>query len=289
MKSICQSVSENAYIKDAVFRHGPGHWERTWAGQMKVLILAGGSKSTISEDREGIPKPMVEIGEKPLLWHIMKQYSHFGFDDFLICGGYKVNVIKNYFRDYYIYQSDITVDLATNHVDIHKKITENWKVTVADTGLFATTGQRVSQAEKYISDDRFVVTYGDCLSDINIKELVEFSMKNDKLATMAVARPTGRNAVLPIDENDILGNLCAASEPEGQSWTNACTFVFKRGVFPYLNGNYELDKQLLPALSERGQIAVYKHHGFWCPVETRRDKVDLETRWNAAMAPWKVW
>ncbi|MDE6202854.1 MAG: glucose-1-phosphate cytidylyltransferase [Lachnospiraceae bacterium] len=258
------------------------------AGQMKVLILAGGSKSTISEDREGIPKPMVEIGEKPLLWHIMKQYGHFGFDDFLICGGYKVNVIKNYFRDYYIYQSDITVDLATNQVEIHKKVTENWKVTVADTGLFATTGQRVSQAEKYIRDDRFLVTYGDCLSDINIKELVEFSMENDKLVTMAVAKPTGRNVVLPIDENDILGNLCAA-EPEGQSWTNACTFVFKKGVFPYLNGNYELDKQLLPTLSEKGQIAVYKHRGFWCPVETRRDKVDLETRWNAAMAPWKVW
>lgn len=106
---------------------------------------------------------------------------------------------------------------------------------------------------------------------------------------MAVARPTGRNVVLPIDENDILGNLCTAAKPEGQSWTNACTFVFKKGVFPYLNGNYELDKQLLPTLSERGQVAVYKHHGFWCPVETRRDKVDLETRWNAAMAPWKVW
>lgn len=258
-------------------------------GQMKVIILAGGSKSTISEDREGIPKPMVEIGEKPLLWHIMKQYCHFGFDDFLICGGYKVNMIKNYFRDYYIYQSDITVDLATNQVDIHKKITENWKVTVADTGLFATTGQRVSQAEKYIDDDMFLVTYGDCLSDINVEDLVRYAVENDKLVTMAVARPTGRNVVLPIDESGILGNLNSITEPLNQSWTNACTYVFKKGVFLYLNGNYELDKQLLPALSDKGQIAVYKHHGFWCPVETRRDKVDLETRWNAEMAPWKVW
>lgn len=256
---------------------------------MKVIILAGGSKSTISEDREGIPKPMVEIGEKPLLWHIMKQYGYFGFNDFLVCGGYKVNSIKNYFRDYYIYQSDITVDLATNDVEIHKKITEDWKVTVADTGLFATTGQRVSQAEKYIEDDMFVVTYGDCISDINIEELVKFAMEEDKLATMAVARPTGRNVVLPIGQDNVLGKLNTNYKAENEAWTNACTYVFKKGVFHHLNGNYELDKQLIPALAEREQIAVYKHQGFWCPVETRRDKVDLETRWNAGIAPWKVW
>lgn len=254
-----------------------------------MIILAGGSKSTISEDREGIPKPMVEIGEKPLLWHIMKQYSHFGFDDFLICGGYKVNMIKNYFRDYYIYQSDITVDLATNQVDIHKKVTESWQVTVADTGVFASTGQRVSQAEKYIKDDMFLVTYGDCLSDINVEELVKFAIKNDKLATMAVANPTGRNQVLPIEENGLLGNVNVSLESENRAWTNACTYVFKKDVFHYLNGNYELDKRLVPVLSEIGEIAVYKHQGFWCPVETRRDKVDLETRWTANIAPWKVW
>lgn len=256
---------------------------------MKVLILAGGARSTISEDREGIPKPMVEIGEKPLLWHIMKQYSHFGFEDFLVCGGYKVNMIKNYFRDYYIYQSDITVDLATNRVEIHKNVTENWQVTVADTGLFASTGQRVSQAEKYIEDDRFLVTYGDCLSDINVEELVNYAIKNDKLATMAVAAPTGRNQVLPVEDNGLLGNMNAVNDEENHAWTNACTYVFKKEVFHYLNGNYELDKWLLPVLSKMGQIAVYRHQGFWCPVETRRDKVDLEARWNAGMAHWKVW
>ncbi len=265
------------------------HRERHGVRGMKVLILAGGSKSTINEGREEIPKPMVEIGEKPLLWHIMKQYSHFGYEDFLVCGGFKVNVIKNYFRDYYIYQSDITVDLATNQVDIHKKVTENWKVTVADTGLFATTGQRVSEAEKYIEDDWFLVTYGDCLSNINMKELVDFAIKKDKMITMAVALPTGRNVVLPIEEDDILGNVCNLSGVINESWTNACTFVFKKDVFRYLNGNYELDEQLLPVLSQKGEIAVYKHHGFWCPVETRRDKVDLENRWNAGVAPWKVW
>ncbi len=256
---------------------------------MKVIILAGGSRSTISDEREGIPKPMVEIGEKPLLWHIMKQYSYFGYHDFLVCGGYKVNLIKNYFRDYYIYQSDITVDLATNEIEIHRKVTEDWKVTVMDTGLYATTGQRVSRTEKYIEDDMFLVTYGDCLSDIDISRLVQFACENDKLITMAVARPTGRNAVLSIGENCVLDSMNSTVIRDENSWTNACTFVFRRKVFNYLNGNYELDKQLFPELSGKGEIAVYKHDGFWCPVETRRDKVDLEGRWNAGMAPWKVW
>lgn len=257
---------------------------------MQVIILAGGSKSTISDEREGIPKPMVEIGEKPLLWHIMKQYSYFGYNDFYICGGYKVNTIKDYFTDYYIYQSDITVDLATNRIDIHRRVTEDWKVTVADTGLFATTGQRVSQAQKYIKDDLFLVTYGDCLSDINISELTDFAVRHNKLVTMAVARPTGRNEILPVGEDDLLEYFCSTGgEVSRQSWANACTYVFHRKVFDYLNGNYELDAQLLPKLAEKKQIVVYKHSGFWCPVETKRDKVDLENRWNAGLAPWKVW
>lgn len=255
---------------------------------MKVVILAGGSKSTISDSREGIPKPMLEIGEKPLLWHIMKQYSFFGYEDFLVCGGYKINIIKDYFRDFYIYQSDITVDLATNHIEILKKVTENWKVTVADTGLFASTGQRVSRSQRYVDDDMFLVTYGDCLSDINIKDFVQFARQQDKIVTMAVARPTGRNEILTVGADGLLSNAYMTESGE-QAWTNACTYVFKRDVFHYLNGNYELEKQLLPVLSEKKQVAVYKHYGFWCPVETMRDKVDLEGRWNAGIAPWKVW
>lgn len=256
---------------------------------MQVIILAGGSKSTISEEREGIPKPMVEIGEKPLLWHIMKQYSHFGYNEFLVCGGYKINVIKDYFTDYYIYQSDITVNLATNQVDIHRKITEDWKVTVADTGLFSTTGQRVSEVRKYIDDDIFLVTYGDCLSDINIKALVDFALQNNKIVTMAVARPIGRSAVLPISENGMLENLSISEAGKRQAWANACTYVFHRKIFEYLKGNYELDVQLLPRLAEENQVAVFKHEGFWRPVETKRDRVDLENCWNAGLAPWKVW
>ncbi len=256
---------------------------------MKAIILAGGSKSTISESREGIPKPMVEVGDRPLLWHIMKQYSHMGVKNFIVCGGYKVDVIKNYFRDYYIYQSDITVDLATNEIEIHKKVTEDWKVTVADTGVFATTGQRVSRAQKYIDEEWFLVTYGDCLSDIDLNALVQFAKERNKLVTMTVAHPTGRNAVLPIGTDDSLKGMKPMDGEDAFSWTNACTYVFKKEVFHFLNGNYELDLQLLPTLSVKGQVAVYKHKGFWCPVETMRDKVDLETRWNAGMAPWKVW
>lgn len=256
---------------------------------MKVVILAGGAKSTINDEWEGIPKPMVEIGGRPLLWHIMKLYSCLGFKDFIVCGGYKVNIIKNYFRDYYIYQSDITVDLSTNKVEIHRKITEDWKVTVADTGVFSTTGQRVSRIEKYIDEDMFLVTYGDCLSDIDVSGLVDFAIKNDRLVTMAAAHPTGRNEVLPVTESNLLKAMKPDLKLEPDAWTNACTYVLKRDVFKYLNGNYELDRQLLPVLSQKEEIAVYKHQGFWCPVETKRDKVDLETRWNANMAPWKIW
>lgn len=256
---------------------------------MKAIILAGGSKSTISDGQEGIPKPMLEIGDRPLLWHIMKQYSYMGVRDFIVCGGYKLSDIKNYFQNYYIYQSDITIDLATNQVEIHKKRTEDWRITIADTGLFSATGQRVSLVKKYINEDMFLVTYGDCLSDIDLNALMQFARKKEKIVTMAVAHPTGRNAVLPIDEDDLLRGMELAAEDNAFSWANACTYVLKKEVFHYLNGNYELDAQLLSTLSMKKQIAVYRHEGFWCPVETKRDKVDLETLWNIGKAPWKVW
>lgn len=256
---------------------------------MKVVILAGGQQSSISDNHEGIPKPMVEIGEKPLLWHIMKQYSHYGFHDFIICGGYKVNMIKDYFTDYYIYQSDITVDLEKNVVTIHKKVTEEWKVTVVDTGLYASTGQRVSRIRKYIENEDFIVTYGDCLSDMNLAEVCNLYQKRQKLAMMAVARPAGRNRIMPIDEQ---GNIKPDSNHQSSSvdaWTNANTFVLNRKIFDYLQGNYNLEDELIPKLSEQNQIVTYKHAGFWRAVETYRDKSEMEGLWNAGLAPWKVW
>lgn len=252
---------------------------------MKAVILAGGNRSTISNEQEGIPKPMLEIGGKPLLWHIMKSFSAYGIKEFIICGGYKVDMIKEYFMDFYIYQSDITVDLQNNTVQIHKNRTEDWKVTVVDTGLYAATGQRVAQIQEYIEDENFIVSYGDCLSDIDINQLIDCHIRQAKIATMAVARPTGRNEALEIDSN---GHIVKAEKigMNNQAWTNACLYVLHKKVFTLLNGNYTLEQLLTDYLSDKGQLVTYKHYGFWTPVETYRDRVNMENLWNAGIAPW---
>ena len=252
---------------------------------MKVVILAGGTRSTISNEQQGIPKPMVEIGGKPLLWHIMKSYSAHGFNEFVICGGYKVDLIKEYFMDFYIYQSDITVDLQANTIQVHKNRTEDWKVTVVDTGLYSATGHRVAQIQNYITEKTFIVTNGDCLSDINITDMIAYHEIQGKKATMAVARPTGRNEALQIAED---GRIVrdANNTRESQAWTNACLYVLEKKVFGSLNGNYSLESLLTDNLAEDGQLITYKHNGFWTPVETSRDRVNMENLWNAGVAPW---
>lgn len=253
---------------------------------MKIVILAGGMQSTLNDEREGIPKPMIDIGGKPLLWHIMKQFSQYGFSEFVICGGYHVDKIKEYFQDFYIYESDITVDLATNTIEVHKNKTEDWKVTVVDTGLFASTGQRVSLIEKFIKEDAFIVTYGDCLSDINFDALLETHYKERKTATLAMAKPGGRNRLLPISEDGSIKYTDQAIPMNDTAWINADCFVFNKNVFSYLQGNYDLEKQLFMTLSERDELAVYKHHGYWTAIETKRDLVSAENLWNAGIAPW---
>lgn len=252
---------------------------------MKVVILAGGQKSTISNEREDIPKPMAEIGGKPILWHIMRFFSAYGFNEFIICGGYKVDMIKEYFMDYYIYQSDITVDLQTNTIQIHKNRTEDWKVTVVDTGLYTSTGQRVAKIQEYIEDDTFLLTYGDCLSNIPVDKMLEFHRTQGKMVTMAVAKPTGRNEVVAMDED---GQVAGRREAEkaGEAWTNACIYVMNKKVFGILNGNYGLEQLLEENLTEKKQLIVFKHEGFWTPVETYRDRVNMENLWNAGVAPW---
>lgn len=252
---------------------------------MKVVILAGGQRSSISNEQEGIPKPMAEIGGKPILWHIMKSFSQYGFNEFIICGGYKVDMIKEYFMDYYIYQSDITVDLQTNTIQIHKNRTEDWKVTVVDTGLYTATGKRVAQIQKYIDDDSFALTYGDCLSDIDISQMAEFHKKCGKMVTMAVARPTGRNEALMIDREGLVEKEVSEGN-EGEAWTNACVYFMNKEVFDVLNGNYGLEQILISTLADKKQIVTYKHAGFWTPVETYRDRVNMENLWNAGVAPW---
>ncbi len=252
---------------------------------MKIVILAGGTRSTISSEQQGIPKPMVEIGGKPLLWHIMKSFSAYGFTDFVICGGYKVNLIKEYFMDFYIYQSDITVDLQNNTVQIHKNRTEDWKVTVVDTGLDSATGMRVARIADYITEDTFIVTNGDCLSDIDVNDMLAHHRKQGKRATMAVAKPTGRNEALQIaDDGRIVG--MEENGRESGAWTNACLYVLERDVFGVLKEDLNLEELLMDHLAGDGQLITYKHSGFWTPVETYRDRVNMEKLWNAGTAPW---
>ena len=252
---------------------------------MKVVILAGGMQSTISNEREGIPKPMVEIGGKPLLWHIMKHFSEYGLTEFIVCGGYKVDTIKEYFMDFYIYESDITVDLKNNFIEVHKNRSEEWKVTVVDTGLFSATGQRVSMIEKYVEDD-FLVTYGDCLTDIDVRALLETHFREGMLATIAMVKPSGRKRLLPIDSKGKLNFDESSKKENDNAWINGDCFVFSKKVFNYLSGNYDLEKQLFKRLTDIQQIALYRHYGYWMAVETKRDLVEAENLWNAGIAPW---
>lgn len=256
---------------------------------MKVVILAGGLPSTLTAEEERVPKPMAEIGGRPILWHIMKSYSYYGYKDFVICTGYKGDLIKDYFRNFYIYQSDITVDLSTNEIKIHRKKTEDWKVSVIDTGLTSTVTERVLMVQEYLAGEPFIVTYGDCVSNINIAEMAELHKKNKKAATFAVARPTGRNEIFPIDE---YGNVDFNNgrKRASNSWVNACTMIFEPHIVSYLNRDDALlETEMLKKLALENQVETYRHDGFWIPIETIRDKTLLERMWNKKEAPWKVW
>lgn len=256
---------------------------------MQAVILAGGTQSTINNEYEGIPKPMVEIGGRPLLWHIMQNFSRYGIKDFIICGGYKIDVIKQYFTDYYIYESDITIDLQSNSIQIHKKKTENWNVSVIDTGLYSSPGKRISMIEKYINEDAFLVSYGDCLSNINITELVETHKLHGKCATLTMAKPIGRNKLLPMNKAGKLKYDAPLEEIRNDAWINADCLVFNKEVFQYIHGNFDLEEQLLVALSKEGQIGTYCHTGYWRAIETRRDLLSAENLWNKKQAPWINW
>lgn len=274
---------------------------------MKAIILAGGLPSTISDVKSGIPKPMAEIGGRPLLWHIMKLYSHYGFREFIVCGGYKVNIIKEYFKDFYIYQSDITVDLASNEITIHNKRTEDWKVTVVDTGVEATTSERILQVKEYVKGEDFFVTYGDCLSDMDLAEMLKCHKERNSFITMAVAKPTGRHSVLSIGDGDVLlskrnrnltgtveddDNYAAAMKrqdaQQDSAWVNASCYIFSDKALESLSGE-ELNEVYMEKMAEKEPVHIYRHEGFWRPVETMRDSVALEEMWEAATAPWKVW
>lgn len=252
---------------------------------MKVVILAGGLPSKLIEEDEKIPKPMAEIGGRPILWHIMKQYAYYGYNEFVICGGYKVDMIKNYFMNFYIYQSDITIDLQSNDISVHHKRTEDWKVTVVDTGFKTSIPQRLIRIYDYLDRDDFVVSYGDCVSDINIAEMVNFHQKNGQVATIAVSSPTGRNEIMPIDGDKFF----IGDSKERDSWVNACNMVFTEKIFQYIDSNMLSEREMYASLLKKKVAIPYVHKGFWSPMETVRDKLYLQTLWDEKKAPWKVW
>jgi len=257
---------------------------------MKVLLLAGGLGTRLSEETDLRPKPMVEIGEKPILWHIMKIYSTYGFNDFVILLGYKGYYIKEYFANYFLHQSNVSIDLSNNKMEVINNSSEPWKVTLIDTGSNSMTGGRIKRAESVVGDEPFMLTYGDGVADIDIKALVKFHQKHGKIMTLTTAQPDGRFGALDMNEE---GKVIAFKEkPKGDgSWINAGFFVCEPKVFEYLQqGDATVfEQEPMQALAKDGEIFAYKHDGFWLPMDTLRDKNMLAEMWRSQAAPWKTW
>ena len=257
---------------------------------MKVVILAGGLGTRISEESHLKPKPMIEVGDAPILWHIMKYYSSYGFNEFIICCGYKGHVIKEYFADYYLHRSDVTFDFANNNeMIIHNNVAEPWKVTVVDTGLHTMTGGRLKRIQKYVGDQTFMMTYGDGVSDIDLDALLEFHRVHKKAATLTAIQPGGRFGVLDIDDNETVRQFSEKAKEDG-GWINAGFMVLEPEVFDYIEGDDTFfEKEPLENLALDGKLAAYRHEGFWKCMDTMRDKGMLDELWNSGQAPWKRW
>lgn len=256
---------------------------------MKAVILAGGFGTRISEESHLKPKPMIEIGERPILWHIMKLYSHYGINEFVICAGYKQHIIKEFFADYFLHMSDITFDLQQNSMQVHDNYSEPWKVTVVDTGLGTMTGGRVKRIQRFVGDEPFLLTYGDGVSDINISELVAFHKNHGKLCTMSTVNVGQRFGVLDIEENGQISGFREKSDKDG-SLINVGYMVCEPAVFDYIaDDSTVLEKEPLQNLANEGQLMAYRHKGFWQCMDTQREKQKLEEQWASGKAPWKVW
>lgn len=257
---------------------------------MKVVILAGGLGTRISEESHLKPKPMIEIGEKPILWHIMKEYSHYGFDEFVICCGYKQHVIKEWFADYYLHNSDVTFDFAdSGNMTVHNNVSEPWKVTLVDTGLNTMTGGRVKRIKKYIGNETFMLTYGDGVSDIDIQELVQFHKSHGKMATVTAVNVGQRFGVLGIAENNLITSFKEKSASDG-SRINAGYMVLESEIFNYIEGDQTVfEKEPLEKVASMGELMAYKYDGFWQCMDTKREKDTLEELWASGQAPWKSW
>ncbi len=257
---------------------------------MKVVILAGGLGTRISEESHLRPKPMIEIGGSPILWHIMKYYSSFGFNDFVICCGYKGYMIKEYFADYYLHRSDITFDFSNNNeMIIHNNVAEPWRVTVVDTGLNTMTGGRLKRVKQYLDNETFMMTYGDGLSNVDLNELLKFHRQSDVLATITAIQPGGRFGVMDIDERQKVLKFTEKAKEDG-GWINGGFMVLEPEVLNYIAGDETFfEREPLEKLAEGNKLAAYKHNGFWRCMDTMRDKESLEYLWSINNAEWKRW
>lgn len=255
---------------------------------MKTVILAGGLGTRLSEETDLRPKPMTEIGGKPVLWHIMKLYAAYGFNDFVICLGYKGYMIKEWFANYFLHNSDVTIKLKENKVVVHNTKSENWSVSLIDTGLNTMTGGRIKRIQEYIGDETFMLTYGDGVASLDIKKLVDFHKSHGKLATLTAVQPPARFGSLEA-KGELITKFTEKPLADG-AWINGGFFVLEPEVFKYLkNDDSVWEREPLERLSENGQLVAYKHRGFWKPMDTLRDKRELENMWEAKKAPWKVW
>lgn len=257
---------------------------------MKVVILAGGYGTRISEESYLKPKPMLEIGDKPILWHIMKEYSYYGFNEFIICCGYKQHIIKEWFADYFLYNSDVTFDFANdNKMTVHNNVSEPWKVTLVDTGLDTMTGGRVKRIQKYVGNETFMLTYGDGVSDVNIAELVRFHEKQGKIATLTAVNMGQRFGVLEINGNNLITSFREKNMGDGNR-INAGYMVLEAQIFDYIAGdNTVFEKEPLEQVAKINELTAYKHDGFWQCMDTKREKDKLDELWSEGKAPWKVW
>ncbi len=256
---------------------------------MKVVILAGGLGTRISEESHLKPKPMIEIGGKPILWHIMKIYSKYGFNEFIICAGYKQDVIKAYFANFYTYNSDVTFDLSNNTVQVHTSHVDPWKVTIVDTGYDTMTGGRVKRIEKYIGDEPFFLTYGDAVADINIPELLKFHQETGKIATLTAVNIAQMKGVLNLNDDGIVESF-REKEDEDSTLINGGFMVMNPEVFRYLKDDTTVfEKEPMQRLSAEGEMSAYRHEGFWQCMDTQREMKKLEELWETGRAPWKIW
>lgn len=255
---------------------------------MKAVILAGGLGTRISEETHLKPKPMIEIGGKPLLWHIMKLYSSHGVNDFIICCGYKGYVIKEYFANYFLHMSDVTFDMSRNEMEVHERKAEPWRVTLVDTGEETMTGGRLKRVRDYIGDDDFCFTYGDGVSDVDITALTAFHKEHGKIATLTTVQPPGRFGAVNMDNEQVLS---FQEKPHGDgAWINGGFFVLSPQVIDYIDNDDTIwEREPMEHLAKEGQFAAFRHDGFWQPMDTLRDKIYLEELWQSGKAPWKIW